>query len=345
MRLLPSLLLILICSLLNVHCGSSSAGRGGNNNPPVANKKTSSGGGAPAGETLLVGNHFTLAPDIPLERQKFIEGDISLIKSINASLTASENAQMMKVMGISSLDGPTLQKWLSDRIRVILGEKISAYQLAMVFPREAAYGFFNTKDEDPETAKYTGASNTGIALYSFMKRISAAEKREAYARILVGDQWYDVTSPRAGIMQIGPRFFGTLINQQQPAAFANAAFRLALLFHEARHSDGNEEGQSLGFTHGLCTEAGGAPQEFVGKPACDASANGAYTVGAYMFRALYRNCGTKCSAREVEMLKVYYIDSLSRIMNERGPTPTLDDSPQKAFTPADISSFSRVPIE
>jgi hypothetical protein len=120
-----------------------------------------------------------------------------------------------------------------------------------------------------------------------------------------------VTSPRTGVIQIGSGMFqlnpGVAgLDSSSPAL---ALFRLMVLFHEARHSDGN--GRSVGFVHAFCPLG----HDYEGSASCDLALNGAYALGAKVIRNLAASC-PNCSTAERESLKLQALDSFSRLLKE-----------------------------
>ena len=116
-----------------------------------------------------------------------------------------------------------------------------------------------------------------------------------------------VNSPRVGVIQLGSALDDVkyLINSSNVEAFSNRILRLSILFHEARHSDGN--GNSLGFLHTRCPKG----HSYSGAFACDFNTNGPYTVGAEVAKILLRTCKT-CTLFEKEKMNLLILDSLSR---------------------------------
>ncbi len=346
MRPLISKITSVLCFSWLAACGSSGGGSDEAPNPAPAARLVEPSGGS-KGSPRIVDGHFILAPEIPALEQNALAQDLNLIKSFNASLSTQENDEFRKKLGITGLDGASLYSWLRERLSYLIGRKLGNYKFALVYPSEQSYGYFkigNTDDTIGESL--TGAVNVGAGLFSYARELINFEKRDQYMRIEIGGKWVDVTTPRVGIMQIGPALFGVQVNPQKPGAFANSALRIETLFHEARHSDGNRISSSLGFTHIDCPSDRGVAAELVGKAACDSSSNGAYTVGAMILRSLYRNCGNRCTDREVEILKAYYLDNVSRVIAPASNGPSfLDPMPEPGIKATDISKFKLTNIQ
>jgi hypothetical protein len=121
-----------------------------------------------------------------------------------------------------------------------------------------------------------------------------------------------ITSPRAGIFQVGAGLFQPLLKKSGGTSIdglANSLSRLSVYFHEARHSDGN--GSSLLFAHAVCPEG----SAYSGYNACDKNLNGPYTIGAEFTGATLHNC-VSCSESEKEALRNRQADAFSRVVAE-----------------------------
>lgn len=344
MRTLTSQIKIVLAAFSLAACGSSSQGDRQDRPAPGPRLVEPSGS---TGAPRIVDKHFILAPEIPAAQQSSLAQDLAIVENFNASLSAAENQEFRDTLGISGLDGASLYGWLRERLRFMIGRKLTDYNFALVYPAQQSYGYFKIgAEEDSIGENLTGAVNVGAGLFSYAGELANFERRDQYMRMQIAGQWVDVTTPRVGIMQIGPALFGVMVNPQRPSAFANSALRIETLFHEARHSDGNRAGQSLGFTHINCPSNRGVAEELVGKAACDASSNGAYTVGALILRSLYRNCGLRCSEREIEILKAYYLDNVSRVIAPpSGSDARLDPTPEPGIRASDISQFKLTTIQ
>lgn len=212
-------------------------------------------------------------------------------------------------------DGPNMHNWLLNRIRYIYGEKFSFEQKDMIFlpgkfpasplpdlpePDETDAG--KSFDEDEQPKAVTVMSNIGGAFYLMGKM------NKIFIGFKFDNEKVFVKSPRTGLLQVGeglflPRF---LFNKDVNHA-SNSISRMATLFHEARHSDGN--GKHTGFLHAKCP----ANHPLANEYACEGSANGPYTVGGLSQRHLLQNC-TACSTAEKTALSAGVADSFGRII-------------------------------
>jgi hypothetical protein len=212
-------------------------------------------------------------------------------------------------------DGPNMHNWLLNRIRYIYGEKFSFEQKDMILvpgkfpatplpdlpePEETDKPKSFNDNEEPRAV--TVMSNVGGAFYLMGKM------NKLFIGFKFDNEKIYVKSPRTGLLQVGeglflPRFlFNKDVNHP-----SNSISRMATLFHEARHSDGN--GKHTGFLHAKCP----AGHNLAGEYACEGSANGPYTVGGLSQRHLLVSC-TACSVAEKAALSAGVADSFGRII-------------------------------
>ena len=268
-----------------------------------------------------------IAKNIKPELRTKIERDLNLIDSFKFKGEAPKRT--LEVMGLSTLNAETASGWLNQRVNYIISEKaLSLFNLLfkrVIFVEKKHVDFPNSDiipysmDKEVEFSLDSGVnqdkgftvmSNIGSALYlggKNQKQVYGFKVSRGFLRL---SEKVAVTSPRAGIIQIGEGLFAPelTINRQDPDALANSIFRLGTFFHEARHSDGN--GKSLGFMHMTCPKG----HDYEGQPACDESLNGPYTVGALMMTEMAKACEENCSEKDKSTLKMLVLDSANRIM-------------------------------
>ena len=154
-------------------------------------------------------------------------------------------------------------------------------------------------------------SNVGAALYLLGK--TSPEKQ--LHQLAFDSQQIQITSPRTGILKIGPGLFHDFGVKLQNVALD--IYRVSTLFHEARHSDGH--GETLGFLHSKCP----AGSDYEGLSACDGSTNGPYTVGALVMKTMKDSCVT-CTPLSNKFLEIMYLDVSSRVIHYKYQSPTSD---------------------
>jgi len=291
-----------------------------------------------------------IAPEIPAKIRALLERDLALIAAFDATTGTAADDELKQVLGVADLRGATLLRWLSERVRALLGEKMSVYPVQIVYPRDRTFLNYRLPAALFDQDSYlTSAQNTGVLLYDLGYKRSQ-QGQLLYLRVQVGDGWVDVLSPRVGLVQIGPAYpdisgggLGGLFARIPDDSYAGSALRIPTLFHEARHSDGNRASGSLGFSHVDCPSGNGVPEGLVGLPACDPMDNGGYRIGALIARAFLRKCGTQCSAQEQRMIEALYQDNLARVIR-RPPSGSSgieqDSTPEPGYTIAvDLGGF------
>ena len=117
-------------------------------------------------------------------------------------------------------------------------------------------------------------------------------------------------SVRVGITKVGAGLFLPVDRSKQGknTSYASSLYRLSIMMHEARHSDGN--GRSVGFKHAVCPKG----HDFEGYTSCDRNLNGPYTLGAVFLKSVLANCES-CSEKEKENLRLRALDSLGRVIH------------------------------
>ncbi len=163
------------------------------------------------------------------------------------------------------------------------------------------------------------------------------------------DLYLPFLSPRTGVMQIGPSFFDSTDSLDTEDVDGRgfrtikSLYRISVLFHEARHSDGNQASGSLSFAHILCPSDGSVGSEYAGLPACDDEANGAYNVGAQILSGMQGVCDGICSTREVSVLESIQLDVLSRITVDDIDANYINPDPEPLRELIDTSAYEIIP--
>ncbi|MBT3585176.1 MAG: hypothetical protein HN509_09725 [Halobacteriovoraceae bacterium] len=254
---------------------------------------------------------------IKKSQRKTMERDLSLLEGLSFKKEAS--AETLKVFGIDSLDAETLASWLEARVQyVIRDQKVEDMKL----DAKPFNGFENSgvtpiiergtpRPATPDGKKgVTVMSNIGAALY-YAGKSTGNLFELTIPKKGFGNYKVKLSSPRSGVIQIGPGHFleRLLINKTNPKSDANGFGRLSTFFHEARHSDGS--GKHLGFFHAVCP----AGHDFEGLNACDRNLNGPYKVGALAMKEFLKNCDS-CTVEEKEAMKLHYLEAEGRVITE-----------------------------
>lgn len=280
--------------------------------------------------TAVNASDILLSKSIKSDLRTKIEKDLNLIDSFKFKSKAS--TETLRVMGLTTLNAQTASEWLNKRVNYVVSENaLSLFNLVVKriifvdrkdvdFPNSEIIPYsmqnFIQKNLAEQNSglnaegSFTVMSNIGSALYLGGKKERQVYGMKVSRGLLRSAEKVAVTSPRAGIIQIGEGLFAPelTVNKDDQDALANSIFRLGTFFHEARHSDGN--GESLGFTHTNCPVG----HDYAGQAACDENLNGPYTVGTVMMAEMAKACEDNCSEKDKESLKLLIIDSASRIL-------------------------------
>ncbi|MBC7690280.1 MAG: hypothetical protein H7222_00795 [Methylotenera sp.] len=269
---------------------------------------------------------FRFDASVPEEQKNQLSTDLERLRDVSLAelgLKLPDGKDLLqdtvRMMGLGNLSSHELLQWISDRVQYLVGESFTLTAKNLYAPSQRGFVFEN-RSEMPtiETVASSGTpaptapgtvvmSNLGPAVYY------AGKQQDMLMGLKVAGKKVPVTSPRSGILRVGPGLFMLkyMPNQTDASAVSNSIHRLGILFHEARHSDGH--GKSLGFFHAICPSG-----NLQGLNACDRNLNGPYQVGARMTQILTENCRLQgaCSVAETEKLRVQYLDSYSRTLLE-----------------------------
>lgn len=322
-------------------CGGSEGNKGAEVIPaPVPFSEV-----APSGPSALTAGsltqHLVFADDIPGDQRELIRNDLSLIDKWDANISAEAADRLKNLLGLGEVNREELALWLKLRLKYFVRSDLSHYNLGLIFPNSKQVGLQVLGSAAEEEEENTGASNIGTALY-MQTLIEQKDRPElAYLILQVNDAWVPVLNPRTGIIRIGPALFSPQfqVNSADMNAVSNALQTIEVLFHEARHGDGNMASSSLGFPHVNCPNIAAIPKELRGQPACDSAVNGAYSVGAAVLRALSNLCNRSCTPREASILQSIYLDRLSRVIVGESDGPALDSAEEPSFHEIDFSAF------
>ena len=264
---------------------------------------------------------------VPADQKEMFTNDLEELESFSFREKASRKT--LKILGIKSLSNEELLSWLDKRVSYITGENESnnLYLLkdAVKYPNASKMPFIGgtgalsqetsvkekEKDKDKEKKVYIVMSNYGAAVYLTGKSSKALFGLSFLSDELPGQNFLRVESPRVGILKIGEGLSHILPVTEKGLDISRAKmiYRNAILFHEARHSDGNAS--SLGFVHTACPKG----HELEGALACDRNLNGPYSVGAQILLEMAKNC-SECTPIENELLRISYLDAKSRVIEE-----------------------------
>jgi len=253
-----------------------------------------------------VANNLRYASTVDPSQKAALDESISALY-----LLPIDNAdpKLMRMMKISDFKPATLQTWIEDRVQYIVGggfkyeqARFNGSKMGFSFPQPGVLPDANRDGaENQEDESDVVMANVGAGVY-----MDGKERSQLYGLNIPGIGRILLTSPRVGVLQIGPGLFPRGI--VGAGNIAIDIFRAGTLFHEARHSDGN--GKSLAFAHAKCP----IDHDYADRYACDYPSNGAYTVGALMIKALKDHCAP-CTQRQHRALDAIYLDQSSRVLS------------------------------
>ncbi|MCC2678460.1 MAG: hypothetical protein K0R29_1036 [Pseudobdellovibrio sp.] len=253
---------------------------------------------------------FLFSADLPAQQKQTVLADLA---ALNRLQFKDSDGRAALLFG-TSMNSENLKQWLAARSQYIVSENFNysasvkvvtpnfIYPNADVLPyREVAPP---PRRQNEPSRIVTVMTNVGAQVY-----IQGKKSKSLMSADIAGIGTVNITSPRTGLFKIGAGLFTSLISDSGSyISFGNSLRRLAVYFHEARHSDGN--GKSLGFLHAPCPENKGA---LAGHYACDRNQNGPYTIEGTFLRSALDNC-KDCSRREKEAIRNIYADKFNRVV-------------------------------
>lgn len=258
---------------------------------------------------------FQYSRDVSQSHSQLLESDIRLLDKIEFQDLDPEFYR------VSDIDrkitrGSELLDWMKERVRYVVGEKYVAYDKR--YTEQENYSFelsgilpdFGSSDKITTVSPYQFArpqmvmQNLGPTTYYLGKKAG-----KLFGLKLAGIGKVPVSTPRVGIIQVGPGLF-SVPKDKKATDYDVRMERLVTLLHEARHSDGR--GEHLGMMHAKCPSY----HAYSGYFACDFNLNGAYTVAAHMGKALTESC-TDCTVAHKEKMRLSYLDSFNRVIKEK----------------------------
>jgi hypothetical protein len=251
---------------------------------------------------------------VPVDQSNRIEQDIQAMKKMSFAQSDPELLKLMELTDATpNLTPDTLLNWMEARVHFFVDENfdlktaVSLAQKNYAFPNPGVFPDETSPDETSDEDVSSGGdtiqvmTNIGAGIYESSKTL-----KDLVQINLPGIAVVPVTSPRIGLVRLGSGLFSQLYDDPSLSIDSKPyiAYRLSVLFHEARHSDGN--GKSLGFFHAICPSG-----TFAGKAACDRNLNGPYQIQAKFLLSLISSC-TDCSDGDTQAMQLIEADSASR---------------------------------
>ncbi len=280
-------------------------------------------------EIASVPVNLAIESDVAPDQTASLKEAVSALYRLPLDTASSQTKQLNLLMSNVDASPTGLQAWLEMRVHYIIKDNFDFDSQASFASQSFTYQFPNQFPDvlsNPDTLLPTAdsenarvaMSNMGTARYAMGKLLHRLVNIK-----IPGVGTVSMTSPRTGLLEIGPGlFFDTGNNKIQNIALD--IFRLGILFHEARHSDGH--GHTLGFMHSICP----AGHDFAGLPACDAALNGAYSVGASLIKSLRDRCvaDATCTERSRVILGHLYADQANRVIDSVSAPKNLSSDSQ-----------------
>ncbi len=270
----------------------------------------------PLASATMKGTPSTVLPGItydvtvPNDQRALIEADFDTLNSLN--ITDSSDAE---VLGINDFRTATLKRWLLDRTKYIVGESYNSKVLVRVAQSNYDYGSVgiadqvNEDDYDPNVRIVTLMSNLGAAKY-----LNGKDSSQLLSMGVNGG-YISVTTPRIGLEQLAEgHFTANRVPGTELGSLTNRLLRLAVYFHEGRHTDGNSDNTAM--PHKVCTSG-----TYYKKAACEGNSNGPYAVELALLKKFPNQC-RGCTYSEISTINAKIADKQSRMINPRYSDPT-----------------------
>jgi hypothetical protein len=222
-------------------------------------------------------------------------------------------AQLMK---ISDVRPSSLQAWLEKRVHYVVDDGFDLNGRSTTNGKMVQYSYPTEipdalKEKLPDSQSIGSTATPGLMMSNLSASIYFMGKQRQYVILLdlpgIGN--IPVTSPRMGLLEIGPALFPDLHGYHAQNIYLDIC-RVSTLFHEARHGDGH--GVTLGFMHAKCP----AGKDYAGLNVCDAAANGPYTIQASLHKNMMNSCGAACTEKTKRALQLVYYDIADRTLSD-----------------------------
>jgi len=262
--------------------------------------------GNPSGEIVF--------DNVPAAQRQSLENDMRVLSQIQ---TPTLHAYYPYVLGTDDMTGPTINKWIRDRVRYVVGEEFDLKRRVQqggggdAFP--TVVGMLGLSDESNIV---TVMDNIGAAVYL------TGRKSNTVLNLVLSNGPLPVKTARVGVIRIGAGLFrsssssggsgdgDSRLSAVGRDSLGNSLIRAAVFGHEGRHGDGN--GNAVAFRHAECTEG-----TFKGRNACENYLNGPYAAEAALLLHFYYAC-QNCSNEEREAIRSSAADAYSRVLPTAG---------------------------
>jgi len=226
------------------------------------------------------------------------------------------DAKLKQLTGAASTDGLGLLNWIDNRVNYIIPDGLDMQKDVVPI---GPHVYENTGTPDLEDGKTTDGAAAMVVMSNVSGGLYLGGKDLSFLfGLKIDGKVIPITSPRVGILMIGPGLTGSKKAKSAPSPLAARYLRQSVLMHEARHSDGR--GKSLAFAHAVCRSG-----DYDGYNACDANSNGPYTIGAQFLKMVAAQCAD-CTPADKEWLQKASLDSFARIIAPKSRLSTSDEA-------------------
>ena len=255
------------------------------------------------GEAKVEAVKFDFDSSVDSKYKQVIEKDLDILADAGLSDPAGSD-----VLAIPDFRNQRLHDWLSDRVKIVVGEYFSEYftteKSGFTYPADNVSPFDGLSPIiEPQVSGVT-MKNLGAGAYAQGK-----EKSRVYSIDVLGKKLI-ITTPRVAVVKIGGSLLtGRIVSGTDYLDDVNSYFRICTYFHEAKHSDGH--GSDTGFLHKKCPPG----HSMSGEYACDKYTNGPYSVARVML-SKFRTICDNCNSKEKKAIDLYIADNASRVLDE-----------------------------
>ena len=256
------------------------------------------------------------------EQRHIIERDLENLCRLNYDLKNREmdaaKRVLQMVFEIEEVSCERLKNWLHKRVKWItgnfdFGDRVIIQRQESSWWNSLDWSLFYFVQEwktERNMNHHARAMNFGATLFGILKIYDREQWFSSY-RFGEFETWFKfirddgreillpITTPRVGIIRLAENFFLSQYhpNSSKVDSLGNSLFRMGLLFHEARHSDGH--GEHTIFPHDApCSQTAVAKESRSG---CDSALNGAYGIEFTFLNYAIQACD-RCSEKEKDIL-------------------------------------------
>lgn len=277
-------------------------------------------------------DHEPFQPEVSTEFAPSVNHALArLLEFINSEKTETAPSALGHVPHVLPDSSRQFGSWIGKRIKNLFFGEEDLRSTLMVSQTKFTFPYLNPEvsfvenplhppERAPRGANSVSATNIGAQWY-----FESKSKSELWARPTDNGESQVLTSPRVGWVMIGRALFASplRLDFRNGDRESNLVAQAAVLFHEARHSDGH--GAHLGMPHAICPKG----HDYEGVAACDQVANGAYKVGSEFIERALQSCDS-CTESDKQFLGIQFLEQLNRLTDLQR-LPWVDARPETAM--------------